>query len=182
MNAKAEAYWSLREWLEPRGLAGLTDEETQANSPASVTGTPLRAGWRSRAKENAKKRGQSSPDRAEALVMAFARVPCALMNWPPIWQDRRQAPQIRRCGRRPTPLWPGRRALGNWLEMASGKQVLPCRPAFRNQPTNVAAALGRIKPKPWIWSGCSEATDICRYRPRNGRCARHCTRSPHIRL
>jgi hypothetical protein len=30
VNAKAEAYWSLREWLEPRGLAGLTDEETQA--------------------------------------------------------------------------------------------------------------------------------------------------------
>jgi hypothetical protein len=100
--------------------------------------------------------------------MAFARVPCALMNWPPIWQDRRQAPQIRRCGRRPTPLWPGRRALGNWLEMASGKQVLPCRPAFRNQPTNVAAALGRIKPKPWIWSGCSGATDICRYRSSAG--------------
>jgi len=30
VNAKAEAYWSLREWLERRRLAGLTNEETQA--------------------------------------------------------------------------------------------------------------------------------------------------------
>ena len=74
MNAKAETHWSLREWLERRELAGLTEGRRKPNSPASVTGTPLKAGWRSRAKEDAKKRGQSSPGRAEATVMAFARV------------------------------------------------------------------------------------------------------------
>jgi len=30
VNAKAEAYWSLREWLERRGIVGLTDEEMHA--------------------------------------------------------------------------------------------------------------------------------------------------------
>ena len=30
VNAKLEAYWSLRQWLERGQIAGLTDEERQA--------------------------------------------------------------------------------------------------------------------------------------------------------
>ena len=37
VNAKAEAYWCLREWLERGGIARLTDEEMQAPVSATVT-------------------------------------------------------------------------------------------------------------------------------------------------
>ena len=74
VNAKAEAYWSLREWLERREIKGLADEETQAQ----LAGVRYRHTASGRveieSKEDAKKRGQSSPDRAEALVLAFARI------------------------------------------------------------------------------------------------------------
>ena len=74
VNAKAEAYWSLRETLERRGLAGLTDEEMQAQL-AGIRYRHTAAGRvEIESKDDAKKRGQSSPDRAEALVLAFARV------------------------------------------------------------------------------------------------------------
>ena len=74
VNAKAEAYWSLRESLERGAIAGLTDEEMQAQ----LAGIRYRHTPSGRveieSKEDAKKRGQQSPDRAEALVLAFARV------------------------------------------------------------------------------------------------------------
>src|ERR1019366_7370777 len=74
VNAKAEAYWSLREWLERGALAGLTDEETQAQL-AGIRYRHIASGRvEIESKDDAKKRGQSSPDRAEALVLAFARV------------------------------------------------------------------------------------------------------------
>jgi len=74
VNAKAEAYWSLRETLERRGLAGLTDEEMQAQL-AGIRYRHTAAGRvEIESKDDAKKRGQSSPHRAEALVLAFARV------------------------------------------------------------------------------------------------------------
>ena len=73
VNAKAEAYWALREALERGAVTGLTDEETQAQlAGIRYRHTP---GGRVEieSKEDAKKRGQQSPDRAEALVLAFAR-------------------------------------------------------------------------------------------------------------
>lgn len=74
VNAKAEAYWSLRERLERGEMAGLTDEEMQAQ----LAGVRYRHSPAGRveieSKEDAKKRGQSSPDRAEALVLACVAV------------------------------------------------------------------------------------------------------------
>jgi phage terminase large subunit len=73
VNAKAEAYWCLRESLERGAIKGLTDEEMQAQ----LAGIRYRHTPSGRveieSKEDAKKRGQQSPDRAEALVLAFAR-------------------------------------------------------------------------------------------------------------
>jgi zona occludens toxin (predicted ATPase) len=73
VNAKAEAYWRLREYLERGAVTGLTDEETQAQ----LAGIRYRHTPSGRveieSKDDAKKRGQPSPDRAEALVLAFAR-------------------------------------------------------------------------------------------------------------
>ena len=54
-------------------IAGLSDEETQAQL-AGIRYRHTPAGRvEIESKEDAKKRGQQSPDRAEALVLAFAR-------------------------------------------------------------------------------------------------------------
>jgi hypothetical protein len=73
-NLKAELYWSLRERFEKGDIAGLTDELT-IQQLASI-----RFEYNSRglvvieSKEDARKRGVSSPDRAEALMLAFSDV------------------------------------------------------------------------------------------------------------
>jgi phage terminase large subunit len=73
-NLKAELYWSLRERFEKGEIAGLTDELT-IQQLASI-----RFEYNSRglvvieSKEDARKRGVSSPDRAEALMLAFSDV------------------------------------------------------------------------------------------------------------
>ncbi len=73
VNATAEAYRCLREYLERGVIKGLTDEEMQAQ----LAGIRYRHTSSGRveieSKEDAKKRGQQSPDRAESLVLAFAR-------------------------------------------------------------------------------------------------------------
>ncbi len=75
VNQKAEAYWALREWFERDAIRGLTDEETHAQL-ASIRYLHTSAGRvEIESKDDAKKRGEQSPDRAEALVMAFCRVP-----------------------------------------------------------------------------------------------------------
>jgi hypothetical protein len=74
VNAKAEAYWALRESLERGAIAGLTDEETQAQLAAIRYRHTASGRVEIESKEDAKKRGQASPDRAEALVMAFTPV------------------------------------------------------------------------------------------------------------
>src|SRR5262245_30896750 len=64
----------IRDWLQRSGIAGLTDEETQAQ----LAGVRYRHSPAGRveieSKEDAKKRGQSSPDPAEALVPACVQV------------------------------------------------------------------------------------------------------------
>jgi len=74
VNAKAETYWSLREWLERGGVAGLTDEQTQAQLAGIRYRHTAAVRVEIESKDDAKTRGQSSPDPAEALVMAFALV------------------------------------------------------------------------------------------------------------
>jgi hypothetical protein len=73
-NAKAEAYWGLREHMEAGSVCGLNDLETEAQLSAILYRLTSSGRTEVESKEDAKKRGQSSPDRAEALVMAFARI------------------------------------------------------------------------------------------------------------
>ena len=58
VNAKAEAYWALRESLERGVIAGLTDEETQANWRASAIGIQLPVAWRLRARKTRRSAGR----------------------------------------------------------------------------------------------------------------------------
>ena len=64
----------IREWLERGGIAGLTDEEMQAQLAGLRYRHTASGRVEIESKEDAKKRGQASPDRAEALVMAFAQI------------------------------------------------------------------------------------------------------------
>ncbi len=74
VNAKAEAYWALREWFERRAITGVTDEETQAQL-AGIRYSHTAAGRvEIESKEDARKRGVASPDRAEALMLAFSPI------------------------------------------------------------------------------------------------------------
>ncbi len=77
-NSKAEVYWSLREWLNTAATGlkvyGLTDDETQAQLSGILYGHTAAGQVEIESKEKALKRGQSSPDRAEALTLAFAPV------------------------------------------------------------------------------------------------------------
>lgn len=74
VNHKAEAYWSLREWLERKAVTGLNDEETQAQLAGIRYRHTASGRVEIESKEEARKRGVSSPDRAEAVVMAFVAV------------------------------------------------------------------------------------------------------------
>lgn len=72
-NWKAEAYWGLREMMSLGQVKGLEDEDTKAQlSDILYSETPA-GKIEIESKEDARKRGSSSPDRAESLVMAFAR-------------------------------------------------------------------------------------------------------------
>lgn len=74
VNAKAEAHWSLREWMERGAIRGVTDEEAQAQmSGIKYRHTPS-GRIEIESKEDMRKRGAASPDRAEALVMAFVPI------------------------------------------------------------------------------------------------------------
>jgi hypothetical protein len=73
-NLKAEAYWQLREHMESGAICGLNDLDTEAQL-AGILYRPTSSGRTEiESKDDARKRGQSSPDRAEALVMAFYKI------------------------------------------------------------------------------------------------------------
>jgi hypothetical protein len=74
VNSKAEAYWSLREWMEQGAVCGLNDLETEAQLSAILYRATASGRTEIESKDDSRKRGQSSPDRAEALVMAFVKI------------------------------------------------------------------------------------------------------------
>jgi phage terminase large subunit len=83
-NLKAELYWGFRKRAERGDLAGLNDDKAIAQLAS------IRYEYNSRglivieSKEQARKRGVKSPDRAEAIILAFADVAIpgyGLMEW-----------------------------------------------------------------------------------------------------
>lgn len=70
-NKRAELYWSLRDRFRAGAVAGLVDE-LQFLQLASIKYKESKKGrTQIEAKEDARKRGVSSPDRADALMLAF---------------------------------------------------------------------------------------------------------------
>jgi phage terminase large subunit len=73
-NLKAELYWKLRLRAESGDLAGLTDDRTIAQLAGIRYRHNSRGQIEIESKGEAAKRGVKSPDRAEAVMLAFADV------------------------------------------------------------------------------------------------------------
>lgn len=71
-NLKAELYWLLREFFVQEAIAGPFDATTQAQLASLRWHTNLRGLIEIEHKDQLRARGVPSPDRAEALVLAFA--------------------------------------------------------------------------------------------------------------
>ncbi len=72
VNLKAELYWSLRTRFESGDLGGLTDAKTRAQLASLRYRHNARGQVVIESKEEARKRGVKSPDRAEAMMLAFS--------------------------------------------------------------------------------------------------------------
>jgi hypothetical protein len=72
VNLKAELYWALRLRLETGDIAGLKDEKAIAQLASIRYSHNSRGQIVIESKDEAKKRGVKSPDRAEAVMLAFA--------------------------------------------------------------------------------------------------------------
>ncbi len=71
-NRKAEYYWGLRMRLQEGDLIGLRDERAIAQLVGIRYAHNARGQIEIESKEDARKRGVKSPDRAEAVMLAFA--------------------------------------------------------------------------------------------------------------
>lgn len=71
LNLKAELYWGLRELLRTGAINGLEDEETISQLVAVRYATTVTGKFKIELKEDYKRRVGRSPDRAEALLLAF---------------------------------------------------------------------------------------------------------------
>ena len=74
-NLKAEYYWGFRMRAQSGDLAGLKDEKTIAQLAGIRYSHNARGQIVIESKEDARKRGVKSPDRAEAVILAFAERP-----------------------------------------------------------------------------------------------------------
>lgn len=76
-NLKAELYWSLRQRFVDGDVAGLVDRTMLAQLAGLRYQHDARGRVKIESKADAVKRGQKSPDRAEALMLAFSPDPNA---------------------------------------------------------------------------------------------------------
>jgi hypothetical protein len=74
-NLKAEAYWALRQRFAEGDVGGLADERTVGQLAGLRYGHTARGQVAIESKDDARKRGVKSPDRAEAVMLAFLPVP-----------------------------------------------------------------------------------------------------------
>jgi hypothetical protein len=72
-DTKAEIAWNLREMLEKGHVAGIVDETTISQLSTIQWRTDNRGRIEIESKEELRERGLRSPDRAESLMLAFAR-------------------------------------------------------------------------------------------------------------
>lgn len=91
-NLKAERYWGLRLRFEQGEAAGLVDERTIAQLAGIRYSHDARGRVKIESKEDARKRGVKSPDRAEALMLAWTQAPEAVQF---LYLDASSPPALR---------------------------------------------------------------------------------------
>jgi hypothetical protein len=79
-NLRAQVFWSFREWAAEGMLAGLTDRTAIAQLAGIRYEHDVKGHIKIEKKEDARKRGAKSPDRAEAVVLAFWSPPRKLIG------------------------------------------------------------------------------------------------------
>ena len=88
-NRKAELYWNFRLRAKAGDLGGLTDDKAIAQLSSIQYSHNSHGQVVIESKENARKRGVKSPDRAEAVILAFAE-PHQIMGWVEYLKDEHQ--------------------------------------------------------------------------------------------
>lgn len=112
-NLKAELFWRLRERFRDGEVSGLTDQATKAQLASILWSVNSRGKTEIESKERARARGISSPDRAEALMLALAPVlesQLLARAWessgaPPLSPEEARLPWHSRRGERPGAPW-----------------------------------------------------------------------------
>lgn len=106
-NMKAELYWGLRETFRNGEVAGLTDDTTISQLATIRYEYTPQGKVKIESKIDARKRGVKSPDRAEALMLAFAHIRPGILDYARKEAERQdQIDQDERHGRynsEPTP-------------------------------------------------------------------------------
>ena len=94
-NRKAEYYWALQERFQQGTISGVTDELTLSQLATIRYRQTPQGKIAIESKEEARKRGVKSPDRAEALMLAYGK---ALSVVEQIWQRQaEEADRAERC-------------------------------------------------------------------------------------
>lgn len=97
-NLKAEAYWGLRMRFEEGSIGGLEDE-LAISQLASIRYKPKPNGQTAiESKEDARKRGVKSPDRAEGIMLCFAPVSTVAGVIDSLKVDQAKVDEMRRTG------------------------------------------------------------------------------------
>jgi hypothetical protein len=91
-NLKAQLYWSLRERFQNGEVSGLDDEVSIAQLASIRYEINPRGQVQIESKEEARERGVKSPDRAEALMLAFADRTPGILRY---YQERVEAQAAR---------------------------------------------------------------------------------------
>lgn len=81
-NLRAQVFWTFREWVEAGMLAGLTDQKALAQLAGIRYAHDARGRIVIEKKDDARKRGVKSPDRAEAIALAFWARPKRTISLP----------------------------------------------------------------------------------------------------
>lgn len=104
LNLRAQVFWSLREWAESGLLSGLADRTAIAQLAGLRYGHDARGRIAIEKKDDARRRGVTSPDRAEAVALAFWQQPRSLLG-------RALASGAARRGRSAPPAEPWKRTI-----------------------------------------------------------------------
>ena len=83
-NLRAQVFWLFREWAAEGMLSGLADQKTLAQLAGIRYAHDSRGRIAIEKKDDARKRGVKSPDRAEAVVLAFWARPPRVVTLPTV--------------------------------------------------------------------------------------------------